>query len=205
MNKEGVIFSVDIETGGPYFLSNEIISIGYYVCDHNGNEFLKKRVSMTFDWNNFDSKCVQNFWYSGDNFIKLMQFQREQIHPKFALIQFLNDFKYYMENYSLVLVTDNPVFDIPFINFYIEKFIGVEDYNYLQFFGGNFYQIHSVKDYLSGLCKDMVLPITNKNKSLKYYCKLLKIDISDLKNDHYPENDAEYIAQIYHRAINSFF
>ena len=82
--------------------------------------------------------------------------------------------------------------------------MGVKNYNYLQLFNGGFYQIHGVKDYLRGLCKDTALPITNENRSLKYYCNKLKIYIGDLRNDHYPENDAEYIAQIYHRAVHSF-
>lgn len=201
MNINTIIFGLDIESSGPCVIENEIIAIGYFICDSDGNQLLKKRLCLTFDRNSFDDECVENFWSKDDNVKKLKEFNKESIPPSVAMKIFYDDYCYWNKIYNIILVSDNQLLDFSMINVYLKKYLGVKPLHLFD----KFRPIHDLKSYLRGLCKDRAIPITCHNVSVQHYCNILGIKTRDIVHDHYPDNDAEYVALVYHRAIQKCF
>lgn len=197
MNKPLTFLAIDIETTGPYYIKNHIMAIGYVFLDSDGNVLMKKRISLEFDDTTFTYQCFK-FWSRGNNMDKVKQFKKDAVDVKSGLWEFVNDLNAFNLYCNTIIVSDNPLFDIGFINYYLEKYIEHEPIHMID---GHYCPIHDLKSYLRSICKTE-LPLTCRNVSVHYYCQVLNIYTFDIQHDHFPENDAEFIAKVYYRAIH---
>lgn len=190
-----VILAIDIETTGPSVYRNDMFAIGYVYLNSFSDVLLKKRISLNYNNERFDGKCL-NFWLREKNYKIFEQITKETVPIRYAMEIFYNDFMAFKKNYNVIIVSDNPTFDIGFINYYLDKYIGKPPIN----INPHFSPIHDLKSFLRGKCSH--IKISSKNITIQKYCDLLYISTVDINHDHNPENDAEYIAKVYFRAIN---
>lgn len=116
-----------------------------------------------------EERCLRQFWDKHQD--KLKEFKQNTLTRTCAIDSFLNILREYDSKYNVEIVSDNPSFDISFINYYIGKYS--TNTNLPLHFNS----------------------ITNEYRGINdIYEYNLKIDKEvEVKHDHYPENDAEYI------------
>ena len=172
-----MIMVVDIETSGPSVIKNGILSIGYCLGDMNGNIHEKKRIDVHIGDKIFDPYCKTNFWDKSGPKEVLLALQKAPMAPKDAIQKFMNRVDEFDHNYALMIMSDNPSFDLYFINYYIDIYMDRKPINYQ--FGKTYRPIMDFNSFSKGRFGPM-------------YRKHMHID-SLGKHDHYPDNDAEYI------------
>ena len=137
----------------------------------------------------FDSVCLANFWNKEKEKLVLSAIQLHAVSAKDGITEFVDLLDKYDAEFELTVVTDNPSFDLYFLNYYVEKHLNRKPLNYK--FGTGYRPImdsnSTLKGWLgyrySGFKKTIVFP--------------------GVKADHYPENDAEFIYMciVYHRGF----
>lgn len=132
----GKIFvSIDIETTGPLTWRDSVVSVGFFIGDDAGNELDVFRVNFDVDWpvfrkcghcgscdspityGDFDKQCWDEFWSKQP--IDMIEACKADARPGgigwsaiYAYLRHLN--KKYGDD--IVFVTDNPSFDIAFLD-----------------------------------------------------------------------------------------
>lgn len=192
--KEIVIIAIDIEATGPRFSKNGIISIGYCAGTMDGEVILKKRVSLDLEGKSFDKSCYDQFWIKNLDLLETLK--KEAVPIKEGLQKFISDFDSLNEKYELIPISDNPSYDIGFINYYLDFYLDRLPLNYVN--GGDDYRpIFDSDCYSRGLLGMKYSDgIWTSDKDVR---EKLSFEIPDsVVHDHYPDNDAEYIYQ-HHR------
>ena len=183
--KPPLLIALDIETSGPSVLKNGILSIGYCVGDYQGKILQRKRIDVSLDEGmTFDETTVKNFWQKGSKPKVLKDIQRSTISAKAGAKQFAAMLDAYDSKYKVDVLTDNPTFDIHFINYYLDKYLGRKAINYL--FGVTYTpRTIDTSSFLRGKYRD-------KSQEIFHF--------GDVRFRHYPEHDAHFI---YARYLNS--
>lgn len=177
---ETKILAVDIETSGPSLKSNGILAIGICLGDLRGNVDKKERINVCLEEEHcFDDVCLSNFWNKPGPSLVLRTIQIDPLTPKDAIQKFVSILDEYDRLYNLTIVSDNPTFDFYFLSYYMDKYLCRKPLNYK--FGKTYRNLVDTCSFSRG-------------HRLRSGDKRLTQNMSkDIKHDHLPENDAEYI------------
>lgn len=122
------IIAIDIETTGAFLIKNKVCSIAFYIGDDQQNELEKHKFNLKVEWPNlesndyhdFEKKCWDEFWSKQDTTL-VTDNVLEQESGWLQIYQMLQNVCSKYDN--IVFVTDNPSFDISFINYSFEKYL----------------------------------------------------------------------------------
>jgi DNA polymerase III alpha subunit (gram-positive type) len=182
------ILSLDIETGG-CLSTHPLISIG--TCLYVDNIFVKNRFTFPFSITDFEPRC-KKFWDANLDVLAELQKDKHSSISEFA--EFLDEIDALYPD--LTIITDNPTFDVGFINHHFEKTL---DRNPIS------YRLNSDNDYRCILCLEtFAYSLTikqDKNNLFKNtsYGKLIekyKIKVSK-RTCHMPDDDAQYNLELF--------
>ena len=179
-----VIMTVDIETSGPSILRNGILSIGICVGTHKG-VLEKKRIDIKLsDDRVYDQQCMQQFWHYHPTLHQ--NIQKDAVVPHIGMQAFVNFICKYESRYHVKIVTDNPSFDVYFINYYLEKYTNSLPLTYT--LDGKYRPIYDIKSAAKAVLG---------HKHFKNIQKYMTKNYPSIQRDHYPDNDAEYLYYTY--------
>jgi len=182
-NKNKMVLAIDIETSGPRLSLNGIVSVGCCLGDLRGNTVAKNRFDFKLEKHQvFDSDCTRQFWSRIGPKRALQTIQNSQISPKLATAGFAALLDTYDTDFDLTIITDNPGFDLYFLNYYFDKYLGRKPINYKM--GNKYRPIIDSTSYVKGAMG-------------KYYKNKKHLYFNDIKHDHLPDNDAEFIYKCY--------
>ena len=186
MSKKGILIcSLDIETGGPRVTKNPLISIGYVFGTVYSEIIEKGRISFDFDITKFDDDTMKNFWNKKKKLLEM--FKNEALPPKEAISKFIKKLDKYDEEYDIKIISDNPQFEIRFLDYYIELYTDRKPLEYR--YNGEYCQrIFDIDSIHRGY---ELLKYEDGTVSNSYLITKYKFTIP-IKYDHSPDNDAEY-------------
>lgn len=193
----------DIETAGCRVAKHPIIAIGYVVGDESGNVLEKGCFKFDVEWytvdptnplivtdyKQFEPRCVKEFWNNPEhpnmhNIINKLKDGAKPVHEEMQrFCAWLNGLEKTYVGHRIKFLSDNPSFDIAFIDYNLDKYC---DRNPLRFTIENRYRaIDCPDDMVSMLPGDRVTAALN-----------MFMDAS-VVHDHYPSNDAHYIYSVF--------
>lgn len=187
-----VIIAFDIETSGPHFDKNALLSIGVSVQNLNGVEIDSFQKNMTLpEGRVFDEKCYNEFWVKNPEAYKFVTSETSQ--PK----EVMRDFVLFLANIERIypdnfIVSNNSSFDVAWINLYLALYTDRLPLNYRM--NGTYRMIWdsaSVQKAWCGLrtgCNFTNLP--RKHREVLHLA-------SPFTHDHNPLNDAREIASFF--------
>ena len=200
MNQSVIFVCFDIETSGPCFRDNFIVSIG--ACSVDINEQRKENIRINLyepsKSHIFDHDTFNNFWIP--NMKTLTELKRDRETPQQGIGRLLNWVDSLYQRYErVVFVGDNSEFDYSWINYYIRSFsTGRDQLTYRNgVYVGN---LVSIPDVLHGICKSIVAK-SRKMDQLKF---LLGDNMIMVPNTHFPDEDAECIVLNFIRIIKKY-
>ena len=221
-NKPTILFAIDIETTGCILTLHKIVALGYCAIDfETGKIILKKRINFKLDDINdvsslkdlrnvtdreelkkrlpesIEPKCWAEHWAEHLDQLKIFQTEDPQ-SPEDGIRHFVEDLDNMDSEYKVAIITDNPSFDITFINYYLSVYLLRRPIAYM--LGGEGYRsIFDTDSYTRGvLGKDYSCLWTFDSEIINK----LEINLdSNIVHDHMPENDAEYIAQLHRKIV----
>jgi DNA polymerase III epsilon subunit-like protein len=176
------VLAFDVEASGSSLTQNGIVSIGASLQDKNSNELMYFQVNLSLPRGRiYEEYCLENFWLKNSEAYNFVN-QNPQ-HPKIAMKQFCEFLEFAEEKYpNLILVSDNPSFDIAWLNFYIAKYTERFPINY-----------STNKNYR------MIFDIGSIKKTL-LYIKEVNFETKWVHN-HNSLNDARRIADLYNQIV----
>jgi hypothetical protein len=194
-----LICSIDIETSGPQIIKNGIISLGYCIGSLHGKTLVKKRINMKLDDNHtFDEDTYNKFWLKHIDILDKLK--ENQVDPKTGMNEFIKDVDEYDSKYKLIIVSDNPSFDLAFVNYYLAKYLDRKPLTYKL---NSYYRpVYDTDSYSRGVMNQTYDNIRVNDLDL---IKKFRLTITSNKDQsHYPDDDAFYIYEL-HRKIIVFF
>lgn len=141
----------------------------------------------------FDKKTKADFWDKNEKAYRIIMDESEK--PFEQIKKFAKIIDDYDEKYDLRILSDNPQFDIGFINYYYAKFLDRNPLSYMT--DGTFRPIYDTVSYIRGL---MVMSYNNIFVNYNLVKNKFKLDI-DIKPTHLPDDDAEYIYNMHFKLI----
>jgi hypothetical protein len=192
--KDKVLFAVDIEGSGSSFGQNGIVAIGWCVGDLHGRVLEKKRVSLKLHRRTFEPRCLTEYWSKPAQAAQLAVFQSEALEPAAAMKIFIDAVDSFESRYDLVILTDNPSYDIAWLNYYLDHYLGRSPLNYMK----DQTTYRGVRDVFQfAFYRKMKQAEAGGQGKWFFDMEKYKAGLDKLKeanlHDHWPENDAEYI------------
>jgi hypothetical protein len=194
MTSNIVLCAIDIETSGPKLIKNGILSIGICAGSVTGSILMKKRFDLNLEGEQqYDPETYEKFWTK--NILVLEEIKKNAIHPRDAMINFMESIDYLDERYQLIIISDCVTFDIGFINYYLSKYLDRKPltYNYK----GEFRPVYDSDCYSRGAVGASYRNIYTDDSLVM---KKLKFIVNRNGISHMPEDDAEYIYNM-HRMV----
>jgi DNA polymerase III alpha subunit (gram-positive type) len=190
--KKCVVIALDVETSGPNFTTNSLISIGVSVQDMEMNEIASFQRNLAIEEGRyFDERCLNDFWRKHDEAFRFVTSNTSD--PKVVmedLSAFVSDIETTYP--SCVIVSDNPSFDIAWINLYFSRYTERLPINYHT--NGKHRMIWDSSSVQKTWCG------FKKGVSFSYiplkYEAVLRLS-SPIVHDHNPLNDAREIASFF--------
>lgn len=193
-----LIVSLDIEKSGSGLKKHDIVAFGYTFADSLTQEILSKRtISLKpqkgNDYN-FEADCYKYFW---SKYPELLQkFKDNAVEITVGLQTFIDDFEKHAKNYNdIVIVTDNPAFDVGSFDYYLEEYLDHKSLHYHPH--TNSYQVVMCTDSLQiGFQRKTIDKgaWASDNDTLK----MMDVDPTTLcVHSHDPSDDAHHIMQMY--------
>jgi hypothetical protein len=194
--KPDLVLVVDIETSGPNVVKNDIISIGYVIGTVDGNVIEKNKINVKWSESRMDKNCYETFWKNKkDLLVKLSIDQKSQQQAIKLFIDTVDAYEGSCNDFYIV--SDNPTFDIGFINYYLALYLGRHPLNY-KADGKTYRHIHDTESYTRGFLgmefKDKW--VDNGDVIDDYNFKM-----QSKSNTHMPDEDACYIYEFYGKVI----
>lgn len=196
--KPVAILAIDIETSGPRPSKDFILSIGWCLGTTDGRIIDNSRIDFkppldaTFDQFTFD-----NFWKNHRT--KLSTFTTTGRNHVTAISDFATVIDTFDGEYDLRIITDNPAFDMGFINYAFDIHLNRLPITYLlndQRYYRPIFDTDSFNRAFLGQQHDQMW-----TSDSDVIAKLgSEIDVAD--HDHWPENDARHIYKL-HVAVTS--
>jgi DNA polymerase III alpha subunit (gram-positive type) len=124
------VLAIDIETSGYSFKQNGIVSIGASLQDQNSNELDFFQINLTLpEGRVYEERCLKEFWSENK---KIHDFvQQNAVTPGIAMRKFCTFLTHVETHYpELIVVSDNPSFDIAWINLYLDEYTDRLPLNY---------------------------------------------------------------------------
>lgn len=190
-NRLTPILAIDIETGGCRALQHPLVAIGICLCLPHPTGIIKtkKRFTFEFDTDKFEDRCWCEFWTNHQDKLEIYKSTKEK-----STIQDFADYIDTLDNMypNLMLISDNPSFDIYFLNTLYDRDLNRKPLLYRA--DGTYRLICDQNTYLYAMMKESKsLWISDADVIKKYQLE----DTIQSKHDHYPENDAERIADLF--------
>lgn len=191
------ILALDIETSGSSYKDNGILSIGASLQDQ---EFIEKesfQVNILLpEGRTYEKNCKEKFW---DKFPEAQKFVKNNaIEPKEAMQSF-SKFLFNIENRypNTVIVSDNPSFDIAWVDYYLDIYA---DRKPLRYSENEVYNMvwDSASIQKAWLC--FKTPDSSFYSPPRDHREKLKLQ-TQYVHDHNPLNDARIIANFYIQTI----
>lgn len=121
-NDSAYVLAVDIETSGPYLTKNALLSVGCSVQDSNGKEHESFLVNIKPpEGRIFDPECKKQFWDRHPQAMEAVQKDAQEPHLAVAKLKSFLD-KVNSSYKDCVIVSDNPSFDIAWIDQYLSEY-----------------------------------------------------------------------------------
>ena len=179
------VLCIDIETGGCQPSKHPLIAIGTCLRHPDGKKE-KKIWVFQFDEKDFEERCVVEFWSKNrDKLEKLGSFPKSGISDFAAYIDSID------EQYpDLILMSDNPQYDIGFINYHYDVYLDRKPLSYKK--TGQYRVIVDQNSYLWAMLPEEDDPWVWDSKVLEKY----KFKV-DSVHSHLPHEDAEHILDIF--------
>jgi hypothetical protein len=179
--KQTVYLSLDIEKGGNTF-DHPLLAVGVCVADFT------KGVSKKRTWcclqrpgQSFELRCIYEFWCKYPEVLRRIDVEGKPLEEQMkSFSEFLHqlDAQFPSEQYNVVLISDNPSFDIEHLDHYFCEITKEVPIRYSR--ANKYRSVEDPSERLEAL--DM----------WKEEGELLK-SVPFVNHDHYPENDAEKI------------
>ena len=198
---EPIVLAIDIETGSSKLKpdGSPLISVGVAIVDGNMTTIEKRRFGMPFKRADIDARTMSEFWMntkSNPGIDKALDTFEAEGHvagtPAEAMRRlqtFINDWR--LTHPTTLVVSDNPIFDIAWLNERYGRLLDCEDLNHVirpdgsPCYVGEVLCLRTMKRCIGMLQGSAVgdrATITEPPLP------------AHLAHDHYPENDAEKIA-----------
>ncbi|OJW47189.1 MAG: hypothetical protein BGO67_03685 [Alphaproteobacteria bacterium 41-28] len=126
------VLAIDIETSGSSFKQNGIVSIGASLQDHNSNELDSFQINLVLpEGRSYEERCVKEFWSENKKIHNFVQ--QNAVAPKEAMDKFCAFLTEVETRFSdLIVISDNPSFDIAWLNFYLDEYTDRLPLNYAE-------------------------------------------------------------------------
>lgn len=188
--------SIDVETSGPSFKRNGILSIGCSVQNKDSEELYNFQVNLSLpDDREFDECCLDTFWKL--NPVAYEFVTSNTVSPEHAMLGFASFVARIEEKHSnIAIISDNPSFDIAWINLYLSLHTDRNPLNYSS--TGHYRMVWDTASLSKNwLCiksqvKTLIPPSGHRNR--------LKL-VSRWPHDHTPLNDARRTADFHNQVI----
>ncbi len=195
-DNKNYILGIDVETSGSSYKKNGLLSIGCSLQDEDSNEIDSFQVNLDLPKDKeFEKGSIENFWSKNQKIYDSIT--TNTIPPEEAMNKFCTFLSKYEQKYQdLLIISDNPSFDIAWINFYLDLYTSRKPMNY-----GINLKTRQIWD--SSTLQKNWLCIKMKHKSLfppKGHKEKLGLK-SKWSHDHNPLNDARVIASFYNQTI----
>ena len=130
INSDYHVLAVDIEVSGSSYHQNGIVSIGASLQDQDSHELHSFQINLSLpEGHIYEEKCLQEFWLKNKEAYGFIQ--TNAFPPKVAMEAFYAFLKQVETQYpDLLLVSDNPSFDISWLNFYLNQYTNRLPLNY---------------------------------------------------------------------------
>jgi hypothetical protein len=191
------VLAVDIEASGSSKKRHGIVSIGASVQDRYSNEVANFQVNLSLpEGKEYEEKCIQNFWLKNPGAYKFVQTNTVETH---IAIERFTDFlskveKDFNQGGKLRVVSDNPRFDVAWLNYYIDEYTDKYTLDHNMF--GDFRFIWDINSMMK-----VLLSITRRNLNANWGLADRLGFKSKWVADHNPLNDARTIADYYNQIV----
>ncbi len=191
-----ITLSVDIEASGPNYTKHGILGLGWCTRDSAGN-IKSGQINMYLpEGADFEQKCWEEFW--SKNLPVLHKLKENAVSPLEGITAFINLLDQLEQDNDVMIITDNPSFDISYLNYYLATYLNRNPLTYDSF--GNYRPIFDTDCYTRGV---LHMQYDNKWTSDSDIIAHLNIDTSEFAaHTHTPESDATRICQL-HAAVLS--
>jgi DNA polymerase III epsilon subunit-like protein len=189
------VLALDIETTGPNMIHHGMIAIGYCLGDINNNVIESGRFCIQLDKDqDYDAKTWTRFWSKHQDILEIIK--KEARPPKEQMMKFAKFIDALDDKYNLRIITDNPSFDVAFINYYLAKYTNKDSINYR--YEKEYRPIIDTDSYSRGLLKKTYITEWVSDSDMM---KQLNITV-DAKTTHLPDEDATYIYKFHTKLIS---
>lgn len=194
-----VVLAIDIETSGSLLGHNGILSIGASLQNLDRKEIESFFVNMQLvDGRSFEESCRRDFW--DKNPIILEFVSQQAVHPT----QGMKAFGAFIDNAqrtypNLIVVSDNPSFDIAWIDYYLSVYGDRKPLRY-NAIDGKYDMIWDAASVQKTWCS-MKIPGADFLSPLKGHKEALGLEHT-VPKDHNPLNDARNIAGFYIQTLS---
>ncbi len=179
LKNTGVIIALDIETSGSRVSKNGIIAVGYYIGTIDNREIEKGTIYFNLENKEFDDDCKAQFWVKHIQKQVLAKANQFGLPPDQAIFKLISIIDRMDQIYKCDIISDNPVFDCGFINYYLDVYLNRPP---LQYKLGKYHR--HIVDVRSMIHNRDLWKKTKEEIRKKY---------PNIKHDHDPMNDATYI------------
>lgn len=190
------VLAIDIETSGSSLIQNGLVSIGCSLQDQHSNELRAFQVNLTLPENHiYEERCLQEFWLKNPRAHEFVQ--KDALSPDTAIKMFSEFLENAEKDYpDLIIVSDNPSFDIAWLNFYLSQYTDKLPLNYSQ--KGDYRPIWDLISMRKSL-------ISVKSGDFISNCGLTEKPAlkSRWKYDHTSLNDARVIADFFNQTVQA--
>jgi hypothetical protein len=182
------VLSIDIEKGGCRF-KDPMIAIGTCFIDKFG-AITKKLFVFNFDFSQFEKRCVDQHWkHHMDQLDYFKNYETKSTIADFA--KYLDELD--TEYPNLIIIIDNPQFDIANINYLFEHDLDRKPMTYRLNSDNGYRVVSDVESIAFAICPESTSNWMTWTDLIKKY----NLDMKGSAMDHYPQNDAEYILQFF--------
>ena len=184
------LLTIDVESGGCQVTRHPLIAIGVDFRLVEPSRQLgsnnKRIFRFPFDIKDFEPRCMEEFW--SKNMDKLEKLKALPISTIADFAQYVDelDAKYP----DLVIMADNPTFDVGFINYLYDRDLNRKPLQYRA--DGKYRIIVDQNSYLWATMPELKDPwVWDSTVIKKFNLQLTSV------HDHMPDNDAEHIADMF--------
>jgi hypothetical protein len=194
-----VIVAIDVGTDGCFITRNSLRVIGLCAINQStGQVLFKFRVCLSpIPGREMEQRYKEDFWDKHPEILD--QINKESVDPHEGILKFSRILDGLDETHQTVLVTDNPTFDMAWINYYVDIFLGRLPIYYKHNDPKQWRAIYDTDSYAKAATK--VTYAESMYVDNNEVMKILGINPDLIPTaTHMPDEDAENIARL-HREV----
>jgi DNA polymerase III epsilon subunit-like protein len=196
MSKQNIrLLALDIETTGANLIHNAMIAIGFCLGDPLGNVIEKGRFCFAMEKHHvYEKRALTEFWDHHKDILEIITKEARPIESEIK--RFADILDGFDKKYDLRIITDNPQFDVGFINYYFAKYLNRNPISYK--FGTIYRPIYDTDSYSRGVLKMGYKSMWTDDK---FISEKFQLQVT-AKPTHLPDDDAEYIYKFHTSLTN---